>query len=197
MRKEAGEEFNHIRSHPAMHQMGRANMLAIEAQKDREAKEAEAEEARKKAEVKEEEANDAKEDRQAKEKAANDAKEDRQAKEKLLEAVREAGAQAKERTKKAREELEQAEKARSFCGKVAQFRIFGWALNEQDVIDIYENSRLLINTAAETRHIGKFVNEPKNLNLYDTFEYAGETNDMFLKDKEYALVQNGWQIWEN
>jgi hypothetical protein len=86
---------------------------------------------------------------------------------------------------------------KSFCGKAAQFRIFGWALDEQDVVDIYENSRLLINTAAETRYIGEFVTSPESLNLYDTFKYAGETNDTFLKDKKYVLVQNEWQIWED
>ena len=89
----------------------------------------------------------------------------------------------------------------SFSGKVRLFRIFGWSLSEQDVMELYENNRILVNTAAETRYLGEFSLAPDNANLYDVFKYAGKTNSMFINNKKYAAVPNGklsfgWQIWE-
>lgn len=84
----------------------------------------------------------------------------------------------------------------SFTGKARQFRIFGWSLSERDVEELYENDRILVNTAAETRYLGEFSLPPENANLYDVFKYAGETNSMFVNNKKYVAVLNGWQIWE-
>jgi hypothetical protein len=84
----------------------------------------------------------------------------------------------------------------SFSGKVRLFRIFGWSLSEQDVAELYGNNRILINTAAETRYLGEFSLPPEDANLYDVFKYAGETNSMFVNNKKYAAVADGWQIWE-
>jgi hypothetical protein len=84
----------------------------------------------------------------------------------------------------------------SFSGKARLFRIFGWSLSEQNVMELYENNRILINTSAETRYLGEFSLPPEDANLYDVFKYAGETNSMFINNKKYAAVPNGWQIWE-
>jgi hypothetical protein len=89
---------------------------------------------------------------------------------------------------------------------VRLFRIFGWSLSEQDIIELCENNRILVNTAAETRYLGEFSLAPDNANLYDVFKYAGETNSMFVNNKKYAAVPSGnigfgkqsfgWQVWE-
>ncbi|MDR2426473.1 MAG: phage tail protein [Endomicrobium sp.] len=84
----------------------------------------------------------------------------------------------------------------SFSGKIAFFRIYGWALSEVDIKALYEDNRILLNTAAETRYLGEFEEAPLDINLYDVFTYTGVTNDTFLNGKNYALVQGGWQIWE-
>lgn len=84
----------------------------------------------------------------------------------------------------------------SFSGRIALFRIYGWSLSDEDIKALYEDNRILLNTAAETRYLGEFEEAPLDINLYDVFTYIGVTNDTFLNGKKYALVQGGWQIWE-
>ena len=79
----------------------------------------------------------------------------------------------------------------SFTGKVRLFRIFGWSLSERDVEELYENNRILINTAAETRYLGEFSLLPEDVNLYDVLsEMSGEDLIVALKNLGEGKYQN-------
>lgn len=79
----------------------------------------------------------------------------------------------------------------------AEFHIWDWAIEQEDVEEIYNNSMLTMAVDRLTRYLGEFKEVPPLARLGDSFTWVGTSNDLFQNGKVYWLTDGGWSILNN
>ena len=80
---------------------------------------------------------------------------------------------------------------------IADFHIWDWAVEQEDVEEIYENSMITMAVDRLTRYLGEFKEVPPLARLGDSFMWVGASNDLFQNGKVYWLTTGGWSILNN
>lgn len=80
---------------------------------------------------------------------------------------------------------------------IADFHIWDWAFDQDEVEEIYDNSMITMAVDRLTRYLGEFKEVPPLARLGDSFMWVGVSNDLFQNGKVYWLTTGGWSILNN
>lgn len=80
---------------------------------------------------------------------------------------------------------------------IGDFHIWDWAVEQEEVEEIYNNSMLIMSVDRLTRFLGEFKEVPPLARLGDSFMWVGISNDLFQNGKVYWLTTGGWSILNN
>lgn len=80
---------------------------------------------------------------------------------------------------------------------IGDFHIWDWAIEQDDVEEIYDNSMITMAVDRLTRYLGEFKEVPPLARLGDSFMWVGASNDLFQNGKVYWLTTGGWSILNN
>lgn len=80
---------------------------------------------------------------------------------------------------------------------IGDFHIWDWAIEQEDVEEIYDNSMITMAVDRLTRYLGEFKEVPPLARLGDSFMWVGISNDLFQNGKVYWLTTGGWSILNN
>ena len=80
---------------------------------------------------------------------------------------------------------------------IGDFHIWDWAIEQEDVEEIYDNSMITMAVDRLTRYLGEFKEVPPLARLGDSFMWVGISNDLFQNGKAYWLTTGGWSILNN
>lgn len=80
---------------------------------------------------------------------------------------------------------------------IADFHIWDWAVEQEDVDEIYETSMITMSVDRLTRYLGEFKEVPPLARLGDSFMWVGVSNDLFQNGKVYWLTTGDWSILNN
>ena len=80
---------------------------------------------------------------------------------------------------------------------IGDFHIWDWAIEQDDVEQIYDTSTLTMSVDRMTRYLGEFNDVPPLARLGDSFLWLGASTDLFQNGKVYWLTAGGWSILNN
>lgn len=82
-------------------------------------------------------------------------------------------------------------------GYLGDIHIWDWALEQEDVENVYYNSTLTMKVDRLTRYLGGFKDKPTLARVGDSFMWLGVSGDEFENGKVYWLTTGGWSILNN
>lgn len=81
--------------------------------------------------------------------------------------------------------------------KIGDFHIWDWAVEQEDVEQIYDTSMITMAVDRLTRYLGEFKSVPPLARVGDSFKWVSPSNDLFQNGQVYWLTVGGWSVLRN
>ena len=80
---------------------------------------------------------------------------------------------------------------------IGDFHIWDWAVEQEDVEQIYDTSMITMAVDRLTRYLGEFKSIPPLARIGDSFKWISPSNDLFQNGQVYWLTVGGWSVLRN
>ena len=80
---------------------------------------------------------------------------------------------------------------------IGDFHIWDWAVEQEDVEQIYDTSMITMAVDRLTRYLGEFKSVPPLARIGDSFKWVSPSNDLFQNGQVYWLTVGGWSVLRN